>query len=102
VDSAPGPGRRRRGQTVGVRATDRERQAWSVCNGRFRRVLSPVTSERPMSEERADVVIVGGGVVGSSAAWHLRQDGFTGRIVIIERESTYRRASSVLAIGGLL
>lgn len=51
--------------------------------------------------ERADVVIVGGGVVGSSAAWHLRQDGFTGRIVVIERDSSYRRASSYLAMGGI-
>ena len=51
--------------------------------------------------ERADVVIVGGGVVGSSAAWHLRQDGFTGRILVIERDSTYQRASSFLAMGGI-
>ena len=51
--------------------------------------------------ERADVVIVGGGVVGSSAAWHLRQDGFTGRIVIVERDHTYARASSFLAMGGI-
>jgi FAD-dependent oxidoreductase domain-containing protein 1 len=51
--------------------------------------------------ERADVVIVGGGVVGSSAAWNLRQDGFAGRILVIERDSTYARASSFLAMGGI-
>jgi glycine/D-amino acid oxidase-like deaminating enzyme len=51
--------------------------------------------------ERADVVIVGGGVVGSSAAWHLRQDGFTGRILVVERDPTYARASSFLAMGGI-
>ena len=51
--------------------------------------------------ETADVVIVGGGVVGSSAAWRLRQDGFTGRIVVIERDPTYHRASSFLAMGGI-
>ena len=51
--------------------------------------------------ERADVVIVGGGVVGCSAAWHLRQDGFAGRILVIERDSTYQRASSFLAMGGI-
>ncbi|MDP2052841.1 MAG: FAD-binding oxidoreductase [Acidobacteriota bacterium] len=51
--------------------------------------------------DRADVVIVGGGVVGCSAAWHLRQDGFTGRILVVERDPTYQRASSYLAMGGI-
>jgi len=51
--------------------------------------------------ESSDVVIVGGGVVGSSAAWHLRQDGFKGRILIVERDPTYIRASSFLAMGGI-
>jgi FAD-dependent oxidoreductase domain-containing protein 1 len=49
----------------------------------------------------ADVVIVGGGVVGSSIGYHLRQDGFTGRIVIAERDDSYTRASSNLAMGGI-
>ena len=49
----------------------------------------------------ADVVIVGGGVVGSSAAWRLREDGFTGRIVVVERDRSYARASSFLAMGGI-
>ncbi len=51
--------------------------------------------------EVADVVIIGGGVVGSSVGWQLRQDGFTGRIVVCERDPTYRRASAVLAMGGI-
>lgn len=51
--------------------------------------------------ETADVVIVGGGVVGSSIGYHLRQDGFTGRIIIVERDQTYARASSNLAMGGI-
>ena len=54
-----------------------------------------------VSPPRADVVIVGGSVVGSSAAWHLREDGFTGRIVVVERDPTYRRASAFLAMGGI-
>jgi glycine/D-amino acid oxidase-like deaminating enzyme len=49
----------------------------------------------------ADVVIVGGSVIGSSAAWHLRQDGFRGRIVVVERDPTYARASAFLAMGGI-
>ena len=49
----------------------------------------------------ADVVIVGGAVVGSSVAWHLREQGFTGRILVVERDRSYGRASSFLAMGGI-
>jgi glycine/D-amino acid oxidase-like deaminating enzyme len=49
----------------------------------------------------ADVVVIGGSVVGSSIAWNLRQDGFTGRIVVVERDPTYARASAFLAMGGI-
>ncbi|MDP6582099.1 MAG: FAD-binding oxidoreductase [Vicinamibacterales bacterium] len=47
------------------------------------------------------VVIVGGGVIGSSIAYHLRRDGHAGRVVVVERDSTYTRASSFLAMGGI-
>jgi FAD-dependent oxidoreductase domain-containing protein 1 len=49
----------------------------------------------------ADVVIVGGSVVGSSTAWQLREDGFTGRVVIVERDPSYARTSAFLAMGGI-
>jgi FAD-dependent oxidoreductase domain-containing protein 1 len=49
----------------------------------------------------ADVVIVGGSVVGSSTAWQLREDGFTGRVVIVERDPSYARAAAFLAMGGI-
>ncbi len=54
-----------------------------------------------MTAPSADVVIVGGSVVGCSAAWHLREEGFSGRIVVVERDPTYRRASAYLAMGGI-
>ena len=47
------------------------------------------------------IVIVGGGVVGSSIAWHLRTGGFRAEVTVIERDPTYRRASSRLAMGGI-
>jgi len=50
---------------------------------------------------RADVVVVGGGVVGSSIAYHLRTDGFTGRVIVVERDPSYARASSGRAMGGI-
>jgi glycine/D-amino acid oxidase-like deaminating enzyme len=53
------------------------------------------------SRSVADVVIIGGSVVGCSAAWHLRHEGFTGRIVIVERDPSYQCASAYLAMGGI-
>ena len=47
------------------------------------------------------IVIVGGGVVGSSIAWHLLHRGFQGEVTVVERDPSYRRASSFLAMGGV-
>jgi FAD-dependent oxidoreductase domain-containing protein 1 len=46
-------------------------------------------------------VVVGGGVIGSSIALHLRQRLDDARIVVVERDPTYARASSRLATGGV-
>jgi glycine/D-amino acid oxidase-like deaminating enzyme len=49
------------------------------------------------------VVIVGGGIVGSAVAYFLSTDAaFHGRrAVIVERDLSYARASTALAVGGL-
>jgi len=47
------------------------------------------------------LVIVGGGVIGSSIAWHLKKKGFQGPITVFERDPSYQRASSSLAMGGV-
>jgi FAD-dependent oxidoreductase domain-containing protein 1 len=49
----------------------------------------------------ADVVIAGGSVVGCNAATNLRDDGFRGRVVVVERDFSYSRASAYLAMGGI-
>jgi glycine/D-amino acid oxidase-like deaminating enzyme len=49
----------------------------------------------------AAVVVVGGGVIGSSIALHLRRRLGDARIVVVERDPTYARASSRLATGGI-
>jgi FAD-dependent oxidoreductase domain-containing protein 1 len=49
----------------------------------------------------ADVVIIGGGVVGSSIAFNLLEDDFKGRVLVIERDPSYQFASSALAMGGV-
>lgn len=51
--------------------------------------------------ETAAVVVVGGGVIGSSIALHLRQRMGDARIVVVERDPSYSRASSRLATGGI-
>ena len=53
--------------------------------------------------DRADVVIVGGGIVGSGTAYFLSTDAaFRGRrIVLIERDPSYAQASTARSAGGL-
>lgn len=49
-----------------------------------------------------DVVIVGGGAVGSAIAYFLaREPGFAGSVAVVEKDPTYRTASSTLAAGGI-
>lgn len=49
-----------------------------------------------------DVVIVGGGAIGSAIAYFLAQEaGFGGTIAVIERDPTYRTASSALSASGI-
>jgi FAD-dependent oxidoreductase domain-containing protein 1 len=51
--------------------------------------------------QTADVVLIGGGIIGASIAYHLRQDGFTGRLLVIERDTTYTRAATPMSLGGV-
>ena len=52
--------------------------------------------------EQADVVIVGGGVIGSAIAVFLVADpAFDGRVVVVERDPTYRQASSALSASSI-
>ena len=49
---------------------------------------------------RADIVIVGGGVIGSSIAFHLAEAG-AGSVVVIERDPSYAFASSALSASSI-
>jgi len=55
-----------------------------------------------MPAQNYDVVIVGGGVIGSAIAYFLSADpGFDGTVAVIERDPTYRTASSALSASGV-
>lgn len=49
----------------------------------------------------ADIVIVGGGVVGSACAHFLRALGARGRIVVVERDTSYARTATARSAGGI-
>ncbi|MDT4823770.1 FAD-dependent catabolic D-arginine dehydrogenase DauA [compost metagenome] len=53
----------------------------------------------PSSSET--VVIVGGAVIGSFAAFFLRKQGFKGQIKVIERDSTYQYSSTALSAASI-
>ncbi len=48
----------------------------------------------------ADVVIIGGGIVGSSIAWHLSDAGCC-RVLLVERESHQGKGSTGKSMGGI-
>jgi sarcosine oxidase len=55
-----------------------------------------------LSSNPSDVLIVGGGAMGSSIAYHLRTDrNFTGSVTVVERDPSYARASSALSASSI-
>ncbi len=50
---------------------------------------------------RADILIAGGGVIGSAAAYFLARSGRGGRIVVVEPDPLYAFAATPRAAGGL-
>ena len=49
-----------------------------------------------------DVIIAGGAAMGSSTAYHLTADpGFSGRVLVVEKDFTYARAATSLSLSSI-
>src|SRR5262245_29316870 len=53
------------------------------------------------TRQRFDVVVVGGGVMGCSTAYHLLRASPGLRVAVVERDPSYRHASTVLSDGNV-
>lgn len=71
----------------------------------FKHVLTgdgPGYGEDYVFPSHCDVVIIGGGAIGSSIAYNLKERARDGlRVVVVEKDSTYEKASTTLSVGGL-
>lgn len=70
------PERALRGATLGAHRAGLGHRLWA-----------PFAPQPGARVERAEVVIVGGGVAGLSAAWRLRRAGFSGRVLLLELDA---------------
>jgi glycine/D-amino acid oxidase-like deaminating enzyme len=64
-------------------------------------LVSNIVMAKQESAKILDVIIIGGGVMGSSIAYHLANDGFKGRIAVFEKDPTYEFSSTALSAGGI-
>jgi glycine/D-amino acid oxidase-like deaminating enzyme len=56
----------------------------------------------PATHDRADVVIVGGAIIGSAVATFLAlRPDFDGRVVVVERDTTFRTSSTTLSAASI-
>lgn len=54
-----------------------------------------------MAQHTADIVIIGGAVIGSAIAYFLKRDGYKGRVIVVEKDPTYQWCASGRAVAGI-
>ena len=50
---------------------------------------------------RYDVVIIGGAIVGSSVAYYLREEGFSGSIALVDRDPQFTHSATTLSCASI-
>jgi FAD-dependent oxidoreductase domain-containing protein 1 len=50
--------------------------------------------------DQYDLIIIGGGIIGGSALYHLAKLGYGGRVLVVEREDALSKGSTALSAGG--
>ena len=53
-----------------------------------------------LSDATVDLIIIGGGIIGGSALYHLSKIGYNGRVLVVEREDALSKGSTALSAGG--
>jgi glycine/D-amino acid oxidase-like deaminating enzyme len=56
---------------------------------------------KPMSLKTYDVIIVGGGIMGSASAYYLMKADPTLKVAVVERDSSYSQASTALSMSNV-
>lgn len=93
------------GRIPGPRANLSARVAsWAASSAARSRAAAPrhlQTQATSTSPDFYDVVIVGGGAIGSSIAYYTRLLDPACRVLVVERDSSYAFASSALSVGSI-
>ena len=53
-----------------------------------------------MNKKGYEIIIIGGGVIGSSIAYHLLRDGLDANVAVLEKDPTYEFATTPRSAGG--
>ncbi|MBW2584861.1 MAG: FAD-dependent oxidoreductase, partial [Deltaproteobacteria bacterium] len=54
-----------------------------------------------MNKKTYDVIIIGGGIMGSATAYYLTKADPTLKVAVVERDPTYARASTTLSMSNV-